>query len=48
MKAVKPTPKAMYLYNPYLEFSIEIVKPMSRFKRWFWRLLLGFEYREEL
>ena len=48
MKAVKPTPKAMYLYNPYLEFSFEIIKPMPRFKRWFWKILLGFEYREEL
>jgi hypothetical protein len=46
MKVVNETPKAMYLYNPYLEFSIEIVKPMSRFKRWFW-MLLGFEYLEE-
>ena len=42
------TPKAMYLYNQYLEFSMEIFKPMPRFKRWFWKLLLGFEYREEL
>lgn len=47
MKAVKPTPKSMYFYNPYLEFTIEIVKPMPRFKRWFWKML-GFEYREEL
>ena len=47
MKTVKPTPKAMYLYNPYIETCFQIYKPMSRFKRWFW-MLLGFEYREEL
>lgn len=48
MRTVKPTPKAMYLYNPYLDFSFENIKPMPRFKRWFWKILLGFEYREEL
>lgn len=48
MKAVKPTPKMRYLYNPYLDFSIRIQKPMSKFKMWFWKILLGFEYREEL
>ena len=47
MRKVKPTPRTMYLYNPYLELAIDIAKPMSRFKMWFWKLLLGFEYREE-
>ena len=47
MKTKKPTPKAMYLYNPHLDFCIEIVKPMPRIKLWFWKILLGFEYREE-
>lgn len=47
MRTVKPTPKTMYLYNPYIDFSIEIFNPMPRFKRWLWRML-GFEYREEL
>lgn len=45
MKKVKPTPKMMYLYNPYLELSMEIFNPMPRFKRWLWKML-GFEYRE--
>ena len=48
MKAVKPTPKMRYLYNPYLDFAIKIRKPMSQFKMWFWKILLGFEYREEI
>lgn len=47
MKTVKPTPKVMYLYNPYIDFTIELIKPMPRFKRWLWKML-GFEYREEL
>lgn len=47
MRTVKPTPKAMYLYNPYFEVCFDIIKPMPRFKRWLWKLL-GFEYREEL
>ncbi len=47
MKKVKSTPRVMYLYNPFLHFSIEIQKPMPRHMRWFWKLLLGFEYREE-
>ena len=45
MKKVKPTPKTMYLYNPYIDLSIVLNKPMPRFKRWFWKML-GFEYRE--
>lgn len=28
MRTVKPTPKAMYLYNPYFEVCFEIIKPM--------------------
>ena len=47
MKTVKPTPKTMYLYNPYIETSLPIYKHMPRIKRWFWKILLGFEYREE-
>lgn len=47
MKTVKPTPKMMYLYNPYIDFNIEFIKPMPWFKRWFWRML-GFEYQEKL
>lgn len=46
-KVCHPTPQIRYLYNPYLEFSIQIQKPMSKFKMWFWKLLLGFEYMEE-
>lgn len=46
MKAGKPTPKAIYLYNPYIDFTIVFIKPMPRFKRWLWKML-GFEYREE-
>ena len=48
MKTKKPTPKSRYLYNPYLDFSIEIQKPMSKFKMYFGKILLGFEYREEI
>lgn len=47
MRKVKPTPKTMYLYNPYFEICFDIINPMPRFKRWLWRML-GFEYREEL
>lgn len=43
----KPTPKVIYLYNPFLDLSIEIQKPMPRCMRWFWKMLFGFEYREE-
>ena len=46
MRTVKQTPKTMYLYNPYFDVWVEIIKPMPRFKRWLWRML-GFEYREE-
>ena len=45
MKAVKPTPKSMYLYNPYFDVYFDVIKPMPRFKRWLWKML-GFEYRE--
>lgn len=48
MGEVKPTPKTMYLYNPYFEVYFDVIKPMPRFKRWFWKILLGFEYREEI
>ena len=37
MRTVKPTPKAMYLYNPYIETCFPIYKPMSRLRCGFGR-----------